>query len=118
MGWLDKKRRNKYGAIGVRYDGYYFDSKAEGDRYLELKLREKAKEIAELDIHKRFDLEVCGQLICQYEVDFFYIELPTTLVVEDVKGFMTDASKLKIKLFKALYPAYDFRLIKRSQRLY
>lgn len=115
MGWLDKKR-NKYGAVGVRYDGYYFDSTGEGGRYLELKLIEKSGAIRNLKIHPRYLIHINGVDIGYYEADFEYIELPTTLVVEDFKGKMTDFSAWKIKEFKALYPAYDFRLIKKETR--
>jgi len=99
---------SKYGAIRTEVDGITFASKKEARRYSELKLLERAGEIAELRLQPRFPLKVNGHLICTYVGDFAYH--PTfqgaTMAqetVEDAKGFKTPAYKLKAKLFHAVF---------------
>lgn len=48
---------NKYGNIKTVIDGIKFDSKRESERYLELKLLEKAGEISDLKLQPRFILQ-------------------------------------------------------------
>jgi hypothetical protein len=51
---------NKFRAQPVTLDGHRFASKAERDCYARLKLRVLAQEIADLELHPRFDLMVNG----------------------------------------------------------
>lgn len=108
------QRAPKYKNVPTIIDGIRFPSKAEAARYQELKLRVKAKQIGRLKLHPRFKLIVHGTLICTYVADSEYIE-DGGLVVEDVKGVETQAFKIKATLFKALFPGYKFRLIKRGK---
>jgi len=85
------------------YDGHHFDSKRERDRYAELKLLERAKEIEGLMVHPRFPLTVKNHKICAYVADFEYVDRRTgERVVEDVKGVKTAIYKLKKKLMAAI----------------
>lgn len=97
----------KYHAKKVKIDGYTFDSKMEGRRYLELKLLEKAGDIDMLDIHFKYTIEVNGFHVCNYTADFRYWDNTTEknpiYRVEDVKGVRTPVYKLKKKLMKAIY---------------
>lgn len=103
---------NKYNAKHVRDDGILFDSKKEHKRYCELKLLKAAKKIAGLDVHPKFNLKVNDKLVCVYEADFVYLDLETQkLVYEDVKGFSNAVFKLKHKLFSALHPDIDLRVL-------
>ena len=106
---------SKYGAKKQEYNGMMFDSKKELKRYLELEMLEKAGEIQDLqrqvkyvliptqrepdEIGKRGGVKK-GQVIekeCSYVADFVYTENGQT-VVEDTKGFKTEAYKIKRKL--------------------
>jgi hypothetical protein len=98
---------SKYGAVRTVVDGVSFASKKEARRYSELKLLQRAGEIAELRLQPRYPLVVNGLKVCTYVGDFAYH--PTfqgaTMaqeVVEDAKGFKTPEYKLKAKLFQAL----------------
>ena len=111
---------NKYRNTKIMVDGIMFDSKAEGKRYMELKLLEKAKEIEDLELQPKFELQPKyknnkGQTIraITYKADFRY-HIPNTgeTIVEDVKGMETKEFKLKKKLLEYKYPEIDFRLIK------
>lgn len=104
---------SKYGAKKTEVDGFIFDSKREAERYSELKIREKAGEIFDLELQPRFECVVNGKLICTYIADFRYKErfhskkdgegITFQTLVEDVKGMKTPVYKLKKKLVEALY---------------
>lgn len=100
---LDKK--NKYGNKKVVIDGIEFDSKKEGNRYLELKGRQMAGEITDLRFQHEFEFEINGERLCSYLADFTYIE-NGVLIVEDVKSKATrklPVYRIKNKLMKAIY---------------
>lgn len=113
-------RRNKYNAKKTVVDGIEFDSIREADKYCELKLLEKAKEIRNLELQPRFLLQDkfkdkmgTTHRKIEYVADFMYIDKDDKKIVEDVKGMMTDVYKLKKKLFLNLYDEeYDFREIR------
>lgn len=109
----------KYYNRPTTYDDIAFDSQAERDRYIELRLLEKAERISDLRVHPPYLLQekftdrngVKHQAIF-YVADFEYIEDGIT-VVEDVKGYATDVFKLKKKMFLYKYPELDFRTVAR-----
>jgi len=111
-----RKKKSKYNAKPQTEDGYYFDSKAELRRYRDLRLMYGFSKIDALEVHPVFvlldDFVHCGKKIrgIRYEADFQYIEDGKT-VIEDVKGVRTKEFNLKLKLFMARYPEFDFRLI-------
>lgn len=83
------KRRsgNKYGAIPTEVDGIKFASKKEARRYEQLRLRERARDIHDLEVHPAYVLEVNGVRIGRYTADFRYTDAASgEQVVEDVKG--------------------------------
>lgn len=100
-----KGGRSKYGNEKTVVDGNRFDSKKEARVYGELKLRERAGEISELELQKKYPLEVNGQLICNYIADFVY-QVNGVVVVVDVKSAITRKNpvyRIKVKLMKAIY---------------
>lgn len=105
-------RRNRFGAIKTVFDSKRFDSKSEATRYAQLKLLQQAGHIKGLKLQIKFPLIVAGQLICIYVADFGYVE-DGRIVIEEYKGFMQAPSRIKHKLFQALYPKYKFRLTRK-----
>lgn len=124
MSWatrLDRMtaRRSKYNAKKTEVDGLRFDSKREADRYLQLKLLEKAGEIHNLRLQHRIVLTVFAknaprgfpmQKIGDYIADFAYCTCGTPAdcigargVVEDAKGFRTPLYKWKKKHVEIQY---------------
>ena len=95
---------------------YLFDSAKEAQRYRELKLLERAKQISDLELQPRFLLQESfkknGKTYrkIEYVADFKYIEKGKTKV-EDVKGLQTDVFKIKHKLFEKKYPDLELRII-------
>lgn len=99
-----RTRRNKYGAEPVVIDGMRFDSKAEGKRYQQLKLLERAGEIRNLETQVAFDLipaqDIGGrkEKPVRYLADFRYVRVSDgETVVEDVKSAPTKTKEFVIK---------------------
>ena len=119
---LENPGKNKFGVAPVEertLDGIVFDSKAEMDRYAELVLLERAREITNLEIHPRFILQEFSQTKLRpiiYEADFQYYDVKEKkIIVEDVKGFETPIYKMKRKMFSEKFPHFSFIEIKRQK---
>lgn len=107
----------KYGNKRTEADGYQFDSLAECQRYHELRLCQQAGQITDLAVHPRFVLQAAftrydGRQVraITYIGDFSYCERGRR-VVEDTKGFSTQAFRLKQKLFWKVYPEIELRVV-------
>ena len=106
-------RRSKFGAVKTVIDGITFASKAEAKRCAELRLLERAGEISGLTTQPRFLLQESfkyggkTERAIEYVADFQYVSgrdgHTRFEVVEDKKGFKTEAYKLKRKLFLFKY---------------
>lgn len=112
MAWYGKT--NKYGAKKTVVDGITFDSKREAQRYTELKWLERAGEIKDLELQKKFVLQPKykknGKTVREisYIADFVYTE-DGKQIVEDCKGMRTAVYKLKKKIFEYQYPELSIR---------
>lgn len=105
----DRAQRTAYGIT--------FDSKAEAERYLTLKMMERAGDIRNIERQPSFTLQEAfthpsGEKVREivYRADFEYFCNETQRrIVEDVKGHKTDIYRLKRKLFLKRYPDVVFR---------
>ena len=111
---------NKYRNIKTEFDGIKFDSLKEARRYQELKLMERAGEITDLELQRKFMLipvqyEATSEMIKRgknkgyykkklvekeltYIADFVYKDKSGKQIVEDVKGVKTKEYRIKKKL--------------------
>lgn len=97
----------KYGNRKTEVDGIVFDSKKEAEPYIELRMMEEAGEISNLQRQVPYVL-IQGQRWSDgkkrrdtiYRPDFVYFDRDGTLTVEDVKGVLTEAYKIKKALMK------------------
>ncbi len=92
-----KRGQSKY--LNIRTtsaDGHSFASKKEADRYEQLRMLERAEQIAGLELQKRYRLVVNDVLITNYIADFSYQE-GWKRVVEDVKS---PATRTRLYLVK------------------
>lgn len=98
---------SKYGNMKTTLNGVKFDSQKEAQRYATLRLLERAGRITNLQRQVKFVLipaqrDQKGKLLereCSYVADFVYFDLTLGReVVEDAKGYRTDAYKLKKKM--------------------
>lgn len=93
---------HKYRAQRTEVDGVVFASRAESRRYRDLKLMIASGDISNLELQKRYPLNVNGQLICTYVSDFEY-DQDGKHITEDVKGVRTIVFVIKKKLMRAIY---------------
>ena len=121
-GW--RRNGTKYNATKCVVDGIEFASKREANRYLELRLLERAGEISDLRLQVDFELipnqyatekrygkngkplkdkEVLLERKVVYRADFVYTDKDGKTVVEDTKGFRTTEYVLKRKMFLYKY---------------
>ena len=94
------------------YKGMVYDSKAEALYAFKLDGLMAAGKIKAWDRQMVFPLRVEGQLICKFIVDFMVREADGSGVIYEIKGWETPEYKLKLKLFKALYPNADYRVVR------
>ncbi len=96
----------KYGNIKTQIDGYDFDSKAEGDRYIELKAMLRARQISNLILQPSFSYYGKSKKpLFEYIADFKY-EQDGKTIIEDVKSEITKKCavfRLKKKLVEDQY---------------
>jgi hypothetical protein len=104
---------SKYNARKKVVDGHTFDSTAEARAYQLLKIWERHGAIAALTLQPSFVLQPKfrqdGKTHRQiaYRADFQFVRSGQTVVV-DVKGFATQAYKIKRKLFQRIFPEIVF----------
>jgi len=103
--------RRSNNARKVTIDGIEFGSKGEAGHYVELKLRQAARQISELKVHPVYELVVNGVRVGKFTPDFSYIENGKR-IVDEFKGRVYRDFPLRWALAKALYPDVEFRLIK------
>lgn len=106
------KKRSKFGAIRTKYNGVMYDSKREAGRAAELTMLQRSGAVLSWDRQREFCLEVNGQLVCKYRVDFVVFWANGDIIYEDVKGFIAQHSRIKMKLFQALHPDKTLLVVK------
>lgn len=99
-----QKKRNKFRAIRTTLDGITFDSKREAAFYAELKLRERAGEVSDVELQPRFPLNVEHEVIGVYRADFsFWDNRENRRRVVDVKGVEPRGFRRTLKHVRAQY---------------
>lgn len=97
---------HKYKAKATFLDGHRFASKAEAERYAELRLLERARQIVDLELQPRYTLEHNGVKLTTYVGDARYKERDAdgrlVVIVEDTKGVRTAVYELKKRLMLSL----------------
>ena len=102
----------KYRAKKCAFEGRIYDSQAEMKRAMILKIWLAEGHICDLEYQPRFTLQEsfrdnCGRLNrkVEYVADFSYFDIANFVhVVDEVKGFKTEVSKIKMKWFRAKFP--------------
>ncbi|HKD44554.1 MAG TPA: DUF1064 domain-containing protein [Candidatus Angelobacter sp.] len=101
---LPRASQNKFRARKTTVDGVVFASKHEADRYLELKLLQRAGKISNLILQPaiHYMSQDGRRTLFRYIPDFLYVEAGE-YVYEDAKGLQTPVYKLKKKLIEDRY---------------
>ena len=111
---------NKYKNTKIVVDNIKFESVLEANRYKELKLLQRAKQISNLRLQVPFLLQEGFKKNgkthrkIEYIADFVYEENGQT-IVEDTKGMKTETFKIKQKLFEYKYPELSIKIITREE---
>jgi hypothetical protein len=107
LGLAPGTRRSKFNARRTVVDGERFDSQREAQRFGELRYRETAGEIENLQRQPQYLITINGAVGAVYTADFRYVERRSrTWVVEDSKGgnaTKTEAYRLRKRLVEAQY---------------
>ena len=107
------RTKSKYGNEQKIYNGRVYHSKREALYAQELDLLKKAGEIKEWSPQFKLSLDVNGNHICNYYIDFYIIDKFGKEKIAEVKGYETAEWKLKWRLCKALFgEKYELVLIK------
>ena len=104
---MAQEQTRKYRNVKTEVDGITFDSKAEANRYCELKMLQAAGKVDGFGIQPSFVL-ADG---VRYRPDFIVCDRGGHIWVEDVKGVGTQAFRLKRKLWEQRYPWMELRVI-------
>lgn len=101
---------SKYHNKKVIYNGITFDSIKEKNRYIELKLLERAGLIKNLKLQYEFELQPAFILNkkkirkISYIADFYYFDNELKdYIIEDTKGMRTEVYRIKKKMFEFKY---------------
>jgi hypothetical protein len=104
------KKPSKYRNRRTKVDGITFDSKAEANRYIELKSLQAAGQVRWFIRQPRFLLqegfEKDGRTFSpiEYVADFLICWADGSITVEDVKGMRTREYRMKRNMFEKRYP--------------
>ena len=113
--YLSITRKNKFNNTkSLCRSGHLHDSKLESGYCNRLLLLGKAGKIKWFEIQVPYAFKVKGKLICTHIVDFVVCPKEGYLECHEVKGFETDAWKIKRKLFKVLYPTISYITVKKG----
>ena len=100
-------------------DGITFASRAEMNRYATLKILERMGRIKDLELQPTYVLQPAyirdGRKVqpLKYRADFRYLDTrDNRIIVEDVKGHVTDVYSLKRKILLYKYPELNFVEVK------
>lgn len=100
----EKSKGSKYNNEKPVIDGIQFDSKKEGKRYGQLKMKRRAGLIGLLRMQVYYELNPGGEFSLKYKADFVYWDLEKDCeVVEDCKGLQTPEYKKKKKLMLKIH---------------
>lgn len=106
------EKKSKYRSKKVWVDGICFDSQKEADKYLELKVAARCRQIDGFLYHgnvilaEGFDKE---HRALTYETDFVVLKPDGTYEIIDTKGYETQVFKNKMKVCKAKYPRLEIK---------
>lgn len=113
--YKSRNAMNKFHNKKIEIDNIKFHSAGEANHYVYLKMLQQSKKISALQLQVPFKLIVNNIKICTFVVDFFYFDNDLKKqIADDFKGFITPDSKLKLKLFLALYPQVVLRITKKE----
>lgn len=110
--YFSSNRKNKYNAKKTKYNGRYYDSALEAAYAENLDWRIKAGEVRRVTPQYKIEIRVGDVHICNYYMDFKVELTDGRIEMHEVKGMETQLWRIKWRLSQALYPDWNFVLIK------
>lgn len=105
-------RRNKYNAKKTKYNGRLYDSALEAKYAEDLDWLKKAGEVTKITPQFKISIDVNDVHIANYFMDFRVEFADGRIEMHEVKGMETQIWRMKWRLAKALYPDWNFVLVK------
>lgn len=94
------------------YKGIVYDSRAECLYAFELDKLKAAGKILDWSRQVRIPLVVNGTVVCHMVIDFCISQNDGQQEFHEIKGWSAPEFKLKLKLFKAIFPKATYKLVK------
>lgn len=107
-----KKKSSKYNNEWTEYNGRKYQSKREARHAAELDLLIRSNEVVRWEPQFSIELEIDGEPIGSYRIDFKVWWTDGRITYDEVKGYETDLWRLKWAAVHKMYPDWNFRLIK------
>ena len=110
---INYPKKAKYKSLSCKCAiGHIHDSRGEA-RYCDtLQHLLGLKAFHSIEYQVSFPMVANGKKICVHKVDFLITDDKGKQTVHEYKGFATDVWKLKHKLFLALYPEIEYKVIR------
>ena len=106
-------KKNKYNAVRSTCRlGHDHRSRLESEYCFQLEIREKSGEIKFFVFERRFRLKVKGKHICDILPDFFIKYADGRREIHECKGAVIQPWPIKWALLQALYPKFNYAVIK------
>ena len=105
-------KKNKFGAKRTVYKGISYDSKREAKHAADLDLLILAGKVNKWERQHKIVLDVKGEHVCNYFIDFKVFLADGSIEYHEVKGAETALWRQKWKLTKILYPDFNLIIIK------
>ena len=113
-----RTRLDAAGRAGRTLAGHEYDSALEARYAARLETLRHAVRLSERVLAVRpqvsVPLEVNGHLICRYRVDFVVSYADGREAWVEVKGLMTPEARIKMNLFRALFPERKLEIVRRA----
>lgn len=108
--YKEAQRPSKYHAKKTEFNGNRYDSKFEAKVAADLEHQKRCGEIKEIRRQVDFPMVVNKIKICTYRADFFIERADGSKEVVEAKGLLLPVSRIKLRLFEALYPQIKLRM--------
>ena len=105
-------RTNKYNSKKTKYGDRIYHSALEASYARDLDWMKKAGEIKKWTPQFKLSLDINGTHIANYFMDFMVELNDGRIEMHEVKGYETDVWRMKWRIAVAIFPDYNFVLIK------
>ena|SRR3990167_979710 len=103
MSWIPYNHKPKYHNTFTHYKGDLYHSKKEAAYAADLDMRIFAHDIKSWERQVTIPLDIQGEHVCNYIIDFVITHNDNSKEYAEVKGMPTPVFKIKKKLFEILH---------------